>query len=196
MKSNDYSLISGDFIRIRNTKRKPEVLLSFCHPDMNHFYQGKKFLGSEKVFFDKTNYDVKFKDASDAAKYTFLLSDGSMIMMQYLFDAKGLLLEHSLTYAPDPSLIFDKHFTRIDYSSNNNDFKDVIHSKCHAHFSISDSSPRITVNHYLMPSDFLFLILKYYYLDDSEFTNSLVINKNRIQTLSSKESKLVFINFV
>ena len=76
-------------------------------------------------------------------------------------------------------------YIRIDYAPN--DYKEIIHTKCHLHIGIDKNEFRIPVQTIIYPKEFIYFILKYIYHEDSKFTSLISLNNEKEILLTDKE---------
>lgn len=132
------------------------------------------------------SYKEIFDNVLREDKYTILLTDDSMIIMQYNFDDNGKLLQHTLSYLPNyrQHILNDEeelqedadinpqqfsmrlsNYIRIDYGEKGK--QDYYHALVHLHIGVFKESMRIPLQCFIYPNEFLFFIFKYiYHLED------------------------------
>ena len=106
-------------------------------------------------------------------KYFILFNDGCIINIAYTFNSRGEITKHTLIFL---CLLNPLVYLRFDYNISDIETSDS-HFSSHMHISLQNNSFRIPVNIPLSPKIFLYIILKYYYRDDSPFTKSLLETK-------------------
>ncbi len=131
-----------------------------------------KFSTIGKTYYvDKDNFDSIAERVMNDEDYFILFNDGCVVNIAYTFDSNGEVLKHKLDFFS----VFDSHiYLRIDYSSDEEENKKNKHPTTHLHTSIVKDSFRIPANIPVSPYSFLHMILRYFYNNESDFTNSLV----------------------
>jgi len=152
-------------------------------------------------------YEVVYFKCKNEKDYNFMLIDGSLLQFQYKFDNRGRLIEHILSFMPNPS--FEKHqdnpetfeelyygnelFTsilekrtivfplRFDFSQTHNN---VIHPKIHATLG-NYKDCRIPIAKPIGPKKFISFILRNFY--NFKFVE-LNLEKDLVSTLNFTES--------
>lgn len=157
--------------------------------------------------FDKMMYNCQ---------YTILLEDDSMVFLFYEFNDNNNVTSHILSYLPsfrndsengkeytdennEEEINFIQlhrrisNFVRVDFEEVGR--KEYYHSLIHMHIGTERNALRIPIEHFVMPFEFLFFVLKYvYHLPDEELTGiECEISRNSMLTEKEKKKlKLVF----
>lgn len=174
---NDKEIINEQINHIYNNYYKDKII-RLCNKIKNdNFAYGVPF------FMKETRYEDSYLAVLESNEYFIMLDDQSLINMCYLFDELGNIKKHTLSFIPP---INTKTYIRVDF----HDDEKSVHYKTHLHISTNDDDCRIPVSKVVFPNDFLFLILKYFYCDKSNFVNSLKIGKGK--KVLDKNIKLFF----
>lgn len=123
-------------------------------------------------------YEKTYLESLNNNNYFLLLKDQSMINLFYTFDKDENILEHTLIYMPPPN---SKTYIRFDFKEKAIITKrGIVEPSSHLHNSILDDDYRIPVDKIVMPYDFVYFILKYFYMDNSNFLNSMKVGLGKI----------------
>lgn len=168
----------------------------------------------ERIKIKLDSYRERYDNLFASQKNYILLEDNSLITMYYIFDKKGKIMHHSLSYLPEvldddfssndfceneiPDCFLFKNtgnYIRIDYTSSG--YEEYFRSKTHMHVGLSNDKLRIPFFTYLYPNEFIYLILKYMYKNSDE--KLLCISEfnigKRVSTLSSNEIERLYAGF-
>ena len=196
---NDRKIIFNQLSNIYINYKKYDILMSVNYPS---------FKPIPKYRFNIYNYEEKFYEMYDKGHYSIVLYDYSMIVFDYRFDENDYIISHSLSFIPniikENDLIEENEiekekvnmlskYLRVDFTEEG--FSEYHHSKVHFHLGIFNNDLRITSQCILYPNEFLYIILKYYYKDDSDFTNNLLIISNKACHLTENEQTKLRILF-
>ena len=182
--------IRNQFNQLSNLQQKIQIInvVNDCH-------EAKSFIGdkADKIRFH--SYMNSFNEMMYKNQYTISLKDDSMIFLHYEFDDDNNVVGHSLTYLPnfrdDRENIEEKvygeedddeeinyiqlhrrisNFVRVDFEKVGRE--EYYHSIIHMHIGTERNALRIPIEHYVMPFEFMFFVLKYvYHLSDRELTD-------------------------
>lgn len=188
--------------------------------DVNDYYETKNIIGNKADKIRFHSYMEAFDEMMYNVQYTILLEDDSMIFLFYEFDDNNNVIGHILSYLPsfrndsengkeytDENNEEETNFIQLHRRISNFvrvDFEDIgrreyYHSLVHMHIGTERNALRIPIEHFVMPFEFLFFILKYvYHLPDEELTGiECEISRNSMLTEKEKQKlKLVFSNCI
>ena len=189
MKTNnltEQALIDGQIRNIINNHYKDKLIVSCNNIKKNGLEYGTPF------FIKSEEYEVTYQNTLNNNNYFIILKDQSLLNLCYTFDKSGNVIKHTLSYFPPINV---KTYIRIDYSSHSNNQKN--HPVSHLHITSDSDNCRIPVGKVVMPDDFLFFVLKYFYCDNSNFVNSLKTGKGKslIETKPYSKAFFTFSNF-
>lgn len=153
------------------------------------------FLGTKTIKINANKYREVFDKMIEENIYTILLHDFSIINLYYEFDEKGILLHQSLSYIPYyENDFFDTKYMRVDFEMEGR--REFVHSLIHLHYSIYKNDIRLPVEKPIMPNQFVFFVLKYYYHINDKFLNTLDCrNFFSDKYLTQKEAEKLIISF-
>ena len=166
-----------------------------------------KALAKKIGIIDGCNYTDSIDAISESGDYFISLFDGSLINVFYSFDSEDQLLAFSLSFLPNvvSEALFENdysilqnysgnYYLRIDYDPNS--YRENIHTKIHMHTSLNKKDLRIPVNKIILPSEFLYFVLKNIYgkSDISTFKEKMIENIGTYEreTLLSQDEKASF----
>ena len=178
---NDFELIQQQFLNFQELYNDVGIINI-----VGKYHCVRNEIGETTAHIKYDSYKEIFDNILREDKYTILLTDDSMLIMQYVFDESGKLLQHTLSFLPnyrstilgegeeikEDADITPKEFgmrvsnyIRIDYGEIGR--QDYYHALVHLHIGIFKDSIRLPLQSFLYPNEFLFLIFKYiYHLDD------------------------------
>lgn len=214
---SEREIIRNQFYGLQILQRKIEIINV-----VNDYCEVQKFIGNkaEKIRFH--SYMDAFNEMMYKNQYTVSLKDDSMIFLFYEFDESDNVVGHALTYLPNFRYDEEKkqekvygdeeeeeeinfiqlhrrisNFVRVDYEEVGNE--EYYHSLIHMHIGTERNALRIPIEHYVMPFEFMFFVLKYvYHLPDEELVDlQFEMSRNSMLTENEKvKLKLVFSNCV
>ena len=157
---------------------------------VSKYHCSKNEIGETTDHVKYDTYQEIFDKLMRDEKYTILLTDDSIITMQYIFNSSGELLQHTLSFLPNyrqndynseddmqgnadisPKEYSMKlsNYIRIDYEEKGRE--DYYHALVHLHMGVFKESMRIPLQCFLYPNEFLWFIFKYiYHVDDSKLS--------------------------
>jgi hypothetical protein len=178
-------------------------------------------IGERTNKFTHSNFHEVYKEMLEEKKYNILINDESMISFHYLFDERGKIRLHNLSYIPsldmeiylsenlslENQILISKsanNYIRIDYDRTGK--KEIVHTDVHMHFGIfpkeeregcmSNSEFRIPVEGILYPYEFIYIILKYFYKVEDDYLFSLLEEKySKSVCLEEKEGDKLILSF-
>lgn len=131
--------------------------------------KNKKF-GNEKFRISRKNYLKDFIKIGENGMFFLEFYDESLVSISYEFDGNGQIVRFELSFIPSfESPLFKNHdehsilskYIRIDF--DNEGYKKITHPKIHLHNNLERDGLRIPLNTIIYPSEFVYLILRYYY---------------------------------
>lgn len=200
-------IVREQFLQLNDLQRKIKEINV-----VNDFHEKRYEIGEESQRIRINSYAETFDDIMYNNEYTILLNDDSMIIMQYNFDESQKIIGHSLSFLPNfRRNLFDEddqseeikesqlflrlgNYIRIDYDEQGQ--KEYYHSLIHMHIGTAKDALRIPVEHFVLPFEFLFFVLKYVYrLSDGQLVD-LECSVQRESILTEREMKKVRMAFV
>ena len=156
-----------------------DKIINFCNILTEH----NNKIGYSK-FINSNEYENVFQKIVDNNEFFLMLKDQSLISIAYIFDVSGTIVKHTLSYLPSSN---KRPYIRIDYS-----FETPLknHPATHLHISLEEDSCRIPVKSVLMPNDFIFFILKFFYFDESDFIENLDVGSRRNTIVKNLATKI------
>lgn len=200
-------IVRQQFLQLNNLQRKIKQINL-----VNEFHEKKYEIGDKSERIRLSSYAETFDDMIYNNKYTILLNDDSMIIMQYQFDESEKIIGHSLSFLPNfrrdlfdncnqedeikESQLFSRigNYIRIDFDKQGQ--KEYYHSLIHMHVGTAKDNLRIPVEHFVLPFEFLFFVLKYIYRLPDEELIDLDCCMQRENILTEHERKKVRMLFV
>lgn len=179
---------------------------------VNDFHERRFEIGEQSQRIRINSYAETFDSIMYNNEYTILLNDDSMIIMQYRFDESQKIIGHTLSFLPNfRRNLFDEdvqseeikesqlflrlgNYIRIDYDEQGQE--EYYHSLIHMHIGTAKDTLRIPVEHFVLPFEFLFFVLKYVYRLPDEQLMGLECSMERESVLTKREMKKVRMAFV
>ena len=157
---------------------------------VNRFVVKDNNIGIRLPHIKRSNYREPIDNLIEKKNYYISFTDFSLLHIEYEFDKESNICYSCLSYLPyiDNEEHENKQlskYIRIDYAPN--DYKEIIHTKCHLHIGIDKTSFRIPVQTIIYPKEFIYFILKYIYYEDSEFIRLITLNNEKDILLTDKE---------
>lgn len=200
-------VVREQFLRLSSLQRRIKEINV-----VNEFHERRYEIGEESQRIRLNSYAEIFDHMIYNNEYTILLNDDSMIIMQYQFDESEKIIGHSLSFLPNfrrnlfddcdqeeeikESQLFSRlgNYIRIDFDEQGQE--EYYHSLIHMHIGTAKDNLRIPVEHFVLPFEFLFFVLKYIYrLPDEELTD-LECSVQRENILTKQEMRKVRMAFV
>lgn len=210
----DKEVIRDQFLQLNS--------LDHLFPEINilNSYKEDEFSIGHEALRVRYNYYMDIYDRMiEDESYSVLMLDDSMLNMYYIFNEKGEVQYHNLSFMPNYKVdvhISDEegktkvqsedanishidlnrrlsNYVRIDYDEKGR--QEFVHSLIHLHTSVFKEALRLPVDHYITPFEFLFFILKYIYHNKSDKLKKLEVSLSRSSTLTVEEGKKVRIRF-
>lgn len=200
-------IVREQFLQLNNLQRKIKEINM-----VNDFHERMYEIGEESQRIRINSYAETFDDIMYNNEYTILLNDDSMIIMLYHFDESQKITGHSLSFLPNfRRNLFDEddqneeikesqlflrlgNYIRIDYDEQGQE--EYYHSLIHMHIGTAKDTLRIPIEHFVLPFEFLFFVLKYVYRLPDEQLVGLECSVQRENILTKREMKKVRIAFV
>ena len=178
--------------------------------DVNDYHETKNIIGNKADKIRFHSYMEAFDKMMYNCQYTILLEDDSMVFLFYEFNDNNNVTSHILSYLPsfrndsengkeytdennEEEINFIQlhrrisNFVRVDFEEVGR--KEYYHSLIHMHIGTERNALRIPIEHFVMPFEFLFFVLKYvYHLPDEELTG-IECEISRNSMLTEKEKK-------
>ena len=178
--------------------------------DVNDYHETKNIIGNKADKIRFHSYMEAFDKMMYNCQYTILLEDDSMVFLFYEFNDNNNVTGHILSYLPsfrndsengkeytdennEEEINFIQlhrrisNFVRVDFEEVGR--KEYYHSLIHMHIGTERNALRIPIEHFVMPFEFLFFVLKYvYHLPDEELTG-IECEISRNSMLTEKEKK-------
>ena len=208
-------IVREQFLALSDLQQKINII-----NNVNEYYETKNAMGNKAGKIRFHSYMEAFDEMMYNCQYTVLLEDDSMIFLFYEFDENNNVIGHILSYLPSfrndsenrkentdennqEEIDFKQlhrmisNFVRVDFEEVGR--KDYYHSLIHMHIGTERNALRIPIEHFVLPFEFLFFVLKYIYnLEDDELT-VIECEMARDSMLTEKEKKklkLVFSNCI
>lgn len=200
-------IVREQFLQLNNLQRKIKEINM-----VNDFHESGFEIGEKSQRIRINSYAETFDDIMYNNEYTILLNDDSMIIMLYRFDESQKITGHSLSFLPNfRRNLFDEgdqseeikesqlflrlgNYIRIDYDEQGRE--EYYHSLIHMHIGTAKDTLRIPIEHFVLPFEFLFLVLKYVYRLSDEQLTGLECSVQRENILTKREMKKVRMVFV
>lgn len=206
---SDYNIVQQQFLMLRNLEYDIDNINI-----INNYHEKEHEIGETTEHIKYNSYKYVFDNLLSEDKYTILLTDDSMFVMQYIFNENGSIKEHTLSFLPnykvdilgrkDDENINDadisdanisdetfcrrlSNYVRIDYSEVGR--QEYYHSLVHLHLGVFEEGIRLPLQHFLYPYEFLFLIFKYIYKKDDKELRKLEFMKLKESKLTENEMK-------
>lgn len=180
---NDFVAIQQDLKWILSNYTKSSNI-----DEVNRFIIKNNNIGIHLPHIKRRNYRDSIDDLLKTKNYYVVFNDISLLHLEYVFDKDNNVCYSCLSYLPfvDNELHENEQlskYIRIDYAPN--DYKEIIHTKCHLHIGIDKNEFRIPVQTIIYPKEFIYFVLKYIYHEDSEFLKliNLANSKNNLLTV-------------
>ena len=179
----DFQIIEQQFLNFRILENDIDIINI-----VSNYCCRKNEIGITTEHIKYNTYKEIYNNTLRDEGFTILLTDDSIISMQYIFDDNGKLKKHTLSFLPnykrdilsneeepqEDAVISSEEFSmrlsnymRIDYGELGR--KDYYHALVHLHIGVFRESMRIPLQSFLYPNDFLFFIFKYiYHLEDEK----------------------------
>lgn len=191
-KDDEYSIIIKDLKFIYSNYYLSSGMIKQCKfPNYN---EESKLIGNEKYRVSRENYADDFVHVGDESKYFIELKDESLISVRYLFDEEKNLVsfESNLLFKNKDDFSILSKYIRIDY--DNEGYKTMVHPKIHLHNNLERDGLRIPLNNIVYPSEFVYLILRYYYdFDWTILKKNLIYYQDKKEFLTDEEKSLFFL---
>lgn len=192
---NESKLVYEQCLFIFQNQTKFNKIQIIYYPSFNK--ENTCFGKNVKVNF--SNYANEFYRIATEEKTTIVLEDNSIINLNYSFDKEGFIIEHHLSYLPNPMASnvspqeIESKYIRIDYE--NLGYAPKIHSNIHFHIG-RYKNLRFPCTSIVSPIQFIsFILLFYYNTEYSEFSRFL--NKDNLRNLLQHDENGIFaINFI
>lgn len=166
---NDAKIVHDDLMFIYDNYYLSSGMVSQCkYPSYD---EKTKVIGNSKYRISRKNYTEDFIKIGTEGMYFFQLIDESLISLWYKFDASDKIEQFEISFIPsyESDILFKNRddfgvlskYIRIDYDKEG--YKEIIHPKIHMHNNLERDGLRIPLDNIVYPSEFLFLILRYYY---------------------------------
>lgn len=178
---NRYKIIKDDVLYLYKNCHHIDRVIEF----MKYPIIEEKIIGNSGFRFKIDNYCDIFCKEKNNGNYCIRLSDGSLINYIYYFDNKDLIgmkaefipcFESEMFKDKSISNVLSKYF-RIDWEIEG--YIPYIHPLVHFHNSYERDSLRISMEYEVLPSEFVYIILKYIYGKDSNCLKSHVDEVNK-----------------
>lgn len=200
-------IVREQFLQLNDLQRKIEEINM-----VNDFHERRYEIGEESQRIRIHSYPQTFDDIMYNNQYTILLNDDSMIIMQYRFNESQKIVGHSMSFLPNfrrnlfdedeqseeikESQLFSRlgNYIRIDYDEQGQ--QEYFHSLVHMHIGTAKDTLRIPIEHFVLPFEFLFFVLKYIYRLPDEQLMGLECSVQRKSILTKQEIKKVRMSFI
>ena len=197
---NDKKKIFDDLLFIyKNYVNSNGVIKNCDYPSINSDY-----IGNCKCRISRENYFSDFEELVEKSGYILEMRDGSLISFCYYFDKDDNLDNFEVSFIPyyksDMLKNYNLHsilskYIRIDYDKTG--YSEVIHPLIHMHNNLERDGLRIPLDSPVSPSEFLYLIIRYYYNFDWIILKnriSIIDNLSIINTLLPNERNLFYLS--
>lgn len=162
-----------------------------------------RIIGNKRHRISRENYTDDFIKIGCNGMYSIQLLDNSLISIFYKFDYNNKIIAFELSFIPsyESDILFKNKddysvlskYIRIDYDSDS--YVRFTHPKIHLHNNLERDGLRIPIDNVIYPSEFLYLILRYYYNYEwtqlKEHLSSLVKSED---ILDDEEKKIFFLS--
>ena len=193
-------IVREQFLKFNDLQRKIKEINI-----VNDYHEHQYEIGEASQRIRLNSYTDTFDQMIYNCEYTILLQDDSMIVMNYQFDKSDNIIGHSLSFLPNfrNDLFADRdqedeikenqmlsrigNYIRIDFDEQGRE--EYYHSLIHMHIGTSKDNLRIPVEHFVLPFEFLFFILKYIYRLPDEKLKALECSMQRDSALTENEMK-------
>lgn len=182
---NDFLAIQQDLKWILSNYTKSSNI-----DEVNKYVIKENNIGLHLPHIKRKNYRDSIDNLLRTKNYYIVFNDFSLLHLEYMFNKENNVYYSCLSYLPfiDNELQENEQlskYIRIDYAPN--DYKEIIHTKCHLHIGIDKNEFRIPVQTIIYPKEFIYFILKYIYHEDSKFTSLISLNNKKEILLTDKE---------
>jgi len=192
---NDLSGMIKELIIIYQQISKDKNIMNVQYYNENEIANGFT-LGKNLNKINENNYCEKINQIINDEEYQLIFIDLSVITMYLIFDNNKKLVSSSFSFIPysESSKIEElSRYIRIDYDEKNK--IEFTHSLVHTHIGPCKNNIRIPVDHIVTPSEFVYIILKYYYQDDSDIIKKFKVEQIDKEVLTTSEREKLFISF-
>lgn len=100
------------------------------------------------------NYADYYQWVIDKLQHSFVLEDGSCLQIHYRIK-KERIANASLAFVPSPLQVEDRGLVYFRFDCDIDAQRDFVHTSYHVHFGDPDTTTRISLHRFPIPSDFL-----------------------------------------
>lgn len=196
---NDKKAIFDDLLFIYQNYSKSEGIIMNC----DYPHQHDNWIGNSSCRISRENFINDFDNLFNENNYLIQFEDGSLISIIYYFDNDDNLDKFEISFIPyyDSSYLKNKdihsvisRYIRIDFDKVG--YSPMQHTLIHLHNNLERDGLRIPVSKPIYPSEFLYLIIRYYYNFDFCILCKRIHNLSelsQIELLTNEEKKLFYL---
>lgn len=178
----DFQIVQKQFLHFRTLEKDIDIINI-----VNNYNEQLNEIGETTEHIQYNSYKEIFDIILYQDQYTIALIDDSMILMHYIFDNDGNMIQHTLSFLPnykdtylkEDELWIDDSTSEINYNSRLGNYirvdynslgrREYYHTLVHMHVGVFKDGIRIPLQHFLYPYEFLYIIFKYiYHIEDDK----------------------------